>query len=123
MQVLAGDVLAAQESYWHYFTLWRAFDALPERFMYTHGQLHSNQQQYSLRPELMESTFYLYQVKHSVTNTATTPTNVPVMVNNDNASFADNHVITIAVVQFLILMIMTMETYKVMIAVSSSSIS
>ncbi|DBA85723.1 TPA: hypothetical protein ACH3X1_005291 [Trebouxia sp. C0004] len=61
MQVLAGDVLAAQESYWHYFTLWKAFGALPERFLYGHGQLHSNQQQYALRPELMESTFYLYQ--------------------------------------------------------------
>lgn len=64
MQVLAGDVLAAQESYWHYFTLWKAFGALPERFLYGHGQLHSNQQQYALRPELMESTFYLYQVGH-----------------------------------------------------------
>ena len=64
MQVLAGDVLAAQESYWHYFTLWKAFGALPERFLYGHGQLHSNQQQYALRPELMESTFYLYQVAH-----------------------------------------------------------
>ncbi|KAL0039486.1 hypothetical protein WJX79_010327 [Trebouxia sp. C0005] len=61
MQVLAGDVPAAQESYWHYFTLWKAFGALPERFLYGHGQLHSNQQQYALRPELMESTFYLYQ--------------------------------------------------------------
>ncbi|DBB06862.1 TPA: hypothetical protein ACH3X3_009521 [Trebouxia sp. C0006] len=61
MQVLAGDVLAAQESYWHYFALWKAFGALPERFLYGHGQLHSNQQQYALRPELMESTFYLYQ--------------------------------------------------------------
>jgi len=63
MQVLAGDLLAAQESYWHYFTLWQAFGALPERFLYGHGQLHSSQQQYSLRPELMESTFYLYQVR------------------------------------------------------------
>ena len=64
MRVLAGDVLAAQESYWHYFALWKAFGALPERFLYGHGQLHSNQQQYALRPELMESTFYLYQVAH-----------------------------------------------------------
>ena len=63
MQVLAGDLLAAQESYWHYFALWKAFGALPERFLYGHGQLHGNQQQYPLRPELMESTFYLYQVR------------------------------------------------------------
>lgn len=62
MQVLAGDLLAAQESYWHYFALWKAFGALPERFLYSHGQLHSSQQQYPLRPELMESTFHLYQV-------------------------------------------------------------
>ncbi len=48
----------------HYFTLWKAFGALPERFLYGHGQLHLNQQQYALRPELMESTFYLYQVPH-----------------------------------------------------------
>ena len=116
-------MLAAQESYWHYFTLWRAFDALPERFMYTHGQLHSNQQQYSLRPELMESTFYLYQVQYLVTITSLRTTQVFVMVNNDNISFADSHVITMAVVQILILMITTMEIFKVMIAVSSSSIS
>ena len=63
MQVLAGDLLAAQESYWHYFALWKAFGALPERFLYSHGQLHSSQQQYPLRPELMESTFHLYQVR------------------------------------------------------------
>ncbi|KAL3149734.1 hypothetical protein ABBQ38_013560 [Trebouxia sp. C0009 RCD-2024] len=61
MQVLAGDLLSAQESYWHYFALWQAFGALPERFLYGHGQLHSSQQQYPLRPELMESTFHLYQ--------------------------------------------------------------
>ena len=62
MQVLAGEVPAAQESYWHYFALWKSFGALPERYMYTHRQLHSNQHQYPLRPELMESTFLLYQV-------------------------------------------------------------
>ena len=62
MQVLAGDVLAAQQSYWHYFGLWQIFGALPERFLYPQGHLHPNQQQYPLRPELLESTFYLYQV-------------------------------------------------------------
>ena len=62
MQVLAGDLMAAQESYWNYFALWKAYGALPERWLYTHRQLHSNQHQYPLRPELMESTFLLYQV-------------------------------------------------------------
>ena len=62
MQVLAGDILSAQQSYWHYFGLWQLFGALPERFLYPQGHLHPNQQQYPLRPELLESTFYLYQV-------------------------------------------------------------
>ena len=62
MQVLAGDVLSAQHAYWHYFGLWQMFGALPERFLYPQGLLHPNQQQYPLRPELLESTFYLYQV-------------------------------------------------------------
>ena len=64
MQVLAGDVVSAQQSYWHYFGLWQMFGALPERFLYPQGHLHPTQQQYPLRPELMESTFYLYQVGH-----------------------------------------------------------
>ena len=91
--------------------------------MYTHGQLHSNQQQYSLRPELMESTFYLYQVQRSVTITSMSTIKMLVMVNNDNVTFAGNCVVTMAVVLILILMTMTLKHDKVMTAAFPSRIS
>ena len=59
LQVLAGDVSAAIRPHFFYFTIWQKFDALPERF-----NLHSNIlpiEIYPLRPELIESTFMLYQ--------------------------------------------------------------
>lgn len=64
MQVLAGDVDLAQEAFAAFLSLWRRFGLLPERFLMdsTGGSLHPLEQCHPLRPELMESAFYLYQV-------------------------------------------------------------
>nr|KAJ3422735.1 ER degradation-enhancing alpha-mannosidase-like protein 1 [Polyrhizophydium stewartii] len=59
LQVLAGDIDSAIKHQYLYFTIWRRFGALPERF-----DLHSrspNIASYPLRPELIESTYMLYQ--------------------------------------------------------------
>ena len=63
MQVLAGDVSAAAESFAAFFGVWERFGLLPERYLYGgSGALHPTEQYYPLRPELIESAFYLYQV-------------------------------------------------------------
>ena len=59
LQVLAGDVSAAIRPHFFYFSIWEKFDALPERF-----NLNSNWlpiEIYPLRPELIESTYMLFQ--------------------------------------------------------------
>ncbi|KAJ3081811.1 ER degradation-enhancing alpha-mannosidase-like protein 1, partial [Quaeritorhiza haematococci] len=59
LQVLAGDVENAIKLHQFYFTIWRRFHALPERFdFYQQGVNIPN---YPLRPELIESTYMLYQ--------------------------------------------------------------
>jgi mannosidase alpha-like ER degradation enhancer 1 len=63
MQVLAGDVRAAAETFQAFFGLWQRFGLLPERYLFGgDGSLHPTEQYYPLRPELIESAFYLYQV-------------------------------------------------------------
>ncbi|EIE19324.1 seven-hairpin glycosidase [Coccomyxa subellipsoidea C-169] len=67
MQVLAGDVKAAAESFAAFFGVWQRFGLLPERYLYGgNGALHSTEQYYPLRPELMESAFYLHQATGDV---------------------------------------------------------
>ncbi|KAJ2716783.1 hypothetical protein H4R19_000430 [Coemansia spiralis] len=59
LMVLAGDVDGAESAYLLYFHLWRRFRAMPERF-----NLHSREPDiayYVLRPEFIESTYYLYR--------------------------------------------------------------
>ena len=65
MQVLAGDIDLAQEAFAAFLSLWRRFGLLPERFLLDNagGSIHPLEQYYPLRPELMESAFYLYQVQ------------------------------------------------------------
>lgn len=65
MQVLAGDVSLAENTFAAFFGLWERFGLLPERFTLDagpHGSIHPTEQYHPLRPELMESAFYLYQV-------------------------------------------------------------
>ena len=59
-KVLAGDIDEAICTHALYYTLWRRYEALPERFDWktqTPSILF-----YPLRPELVESTYLLYQV-------------------------------------------------------------
>jgi mannosidase alpha-like ER degradation enhancer 1 len=58
-QVLKGDVSEAVCSHALYYTIWRRYDALPERFNWKMKapDVHF----YPLRPELVESTYLLYR--------------------------------------------------------------
>ncbi|KAJ9082719.1 hypothetical protein DSO57_1001792 [Entomophthora muscae] len=59
LQVLAGDVENAIKSHLGFYHIWRKFQALPERFdLESKAPLISF---YPLRPELIESTYMLYQ--------------------------------------------------------------
>lgn len=60
LQALAGDVDQAIISHQFFFTVWRKFDGFPERFDFNHKSI--NLAHYPLRPELIESTYMLYQV-------------------------------------------------------------
>ncbi|CAO2818260.1 unnamed protein product [Amaranthus hypochondriacus] len=61
LQVLVGDVAAANSSHREFFKVWKKFGVLPERYLLDHQILHPTEKYYPLRPELVESTFYLYQ--------------------------------------------------------------
>ncbi|CAA0826757.1 Probable alpha-mannosidase I MNS5 [Striga hermonthica] len=61
LQVLAGDVPAANSSHREFFHVWQKFGVLPERYLLDHQMLHPTEKYYPLRPEFAESTFYLYQ--------------------------------------------------------------
>ena len=65
MQVMAGDIDLAEEAFNTFFSLWQHFGLLPERYTLDAGpggSIHPTEQYYPLRPELMESAFYLHQV-------------------------------------------------------------
>ena len=65
MQVLAGDIDLAEETFGAFFGLWQRYGLLPERFtldMGLGGAIHPTEQYYPLRPELLESAFYLHEV-------------------------------------------------------------
>ncbi|XP_071490428.1 ER degradation-enhancing alpha-mannosidase-like protein 1 [Diadema antillarum] len=59
VQVLAGDLDEAICSHAYYYAIWRKFNALPERFDWF--RKNANVLFYPLRPELIESTYLLYQ--------------------------------------------------------------
>ncbi|XP_062116325.1 alpha-mannosidase I MNS5 isoform X2 [Humulus lupulus] len=61
LQVLVGDVAAANSSHREFFYVWEKFGVLPERYLLDHQMLHPTEKYYPLRPELAESTFHLYQ--------------------------------------------------------------
>ncbi|KAJ2725009.1 hypothetical protein GGI07_001578 [Coemansia sp. Benny D115] len=59
LMVLAGDVDGAESAYMLYYHIWRRFRAIPERF-----NLFLREPDilfYPLRPEFIESTYFLYQ--------------------------------------------------------------
>ncbi|KAJ1892103.1 hypothetical protein LPJ66_006540 [Kickxella alabastrina] len=62
LMVLAGDVDSAESAYMLYYHLWRRFRAMPERF-----NLFLREPDiafYPLRPEFIESTYFLYRATH-----------------------------------------------------------
>ncbi|KAI0829418.1 alpha-mannosidase [Trametes gibbosa] len=59
LQVLGGDVENAVKSHLIYYNLWRGFGGLPEVWDMNFRQATSFQ--YPLRPEFVESTWYLYR--------------------------------------------------------------
>ncbi|CAL5198295.1 unnamed protein product [Lathyrus oleraceus] len=61
LQVLIGDIPAANSSHREFFHVWKQFGVLPERYLLDHQMLHPTEKYYPLRPEFAESTFYLYQ--------------------------------------------------------------
>ncbi|XVF50267.1 hypothetical protein PTKIN_Ptkin04bG0082600 [Pterospermum kingtungense] len=61
LQVLVGDIGAANSSHREFVYVWKKFGVLPERYLLDYQMLHPTEKYYPLRPELAESTFYLYQ--------------------------------------------------------------
>ncbi|XP_042474145.1 alpha-mannosidase I MNS5-like isoform X3 [Zingiber officinale] len=61
LQILVGDISSANSSHREFFHVWEKFGVLPERYLLDHNMLHPTEKYYPLRPELAESTFYLYQ--------------------------------------------------------------
>ncbi|KAG6754037.1 hypothetical protein POTOM_042045 [Populus tomentosa] len=59
--VLVGDIEAANSSHREFVHVWKKFGVLPERYLLDHQMVHPTEKYYPLRPELAESTFYLYQ--------------------------------------------------------------
>ncbi|KAI8877262.1 glycoside hydrolase family 47 protein, partial [Backusella circina FSU 941] len=59
LQVLYGDLDAAIKGHLVYFNIWRKYGALPERFNFFQKRVELPN--YPLRPEFIESTYYLYQ--------------------------------------------------------------
>lgn len=59
LQVLQGDLDAAIKNHLVYYNIWRRYHALPERFDFY--QKTVDLPFYPLRPEFIESTYYLYQ--------------------------------------------------------------
>ncbi|CAG7849149.1 ER degradation-enhancing alpha-mannosidase-like protein 1 Flags: Precursor [Serendipita indica DSM 11827] len=59
LQVLAGDVQNAIKSHLFYWSLWRKYHAIPELFNTASHKLTVTS--YPLRPEFIETTFFLYQ--------------------------------------------------------------
>ncbi|KAI9086456.1 hypothetical protein K1719_031540 [Acacia pycnantha] len=61
LQVLIGDITAANSTHREFYHVWEKFGVLPERYLLDHQMLHPTEKYYPLRPEFAESTFYLYQ--------------------------------------------------------------
>ena len=60
---LSGDIEESVCLHYLYFTIWRMYDALPERYNWRLLQPEVNF--YPLRPELIESTYHLYRATKS----------------------------------------------------------
>ncbi|KAJ3129480.1 alpha mannosidase-like protein [Nowakowskiella sp. JEL0407] len=59
LQVLIGDIDNAVRHHWLYYTIWKKYRAIPERFDF--NAKTPSIKHYPLRPEFIESTYMLYQ--------------------------------------------------------------
>lgn len=60
LQVISGDINSAVPHHYFYVTLWKRYSSMPERFNFNSQDVGITI--YPLRPELIESTYLLYQV-------------------------------------------------------------
>ncbi|XP_002985136.2 alpha-mannosidase I MNS4 [Selaginella moellendorffii] len=61
LQVLAGDVEPATQTHTAFFSVWKKFGFTPEGFNLASMSIQPGQRSYPLRPELIESTYWLYK--------------------------------------------------------------
>lgn len=61
LQVLLGDTHPARSTLRSFFHVWQRYGFLPEAFNLMEANVQSGQRGYPLRPELVESLFYMYQ--------------------------------------------------------------
>ncbi|XP_057840091.2 alpha-mannosidase I MNS4 [Cryptomeria japonica] len=61
LQVLAGDVEPAVRTHKAFFSVWKQFGFTPEGFNLATFSVQPGQRSYPLRPELIESTYWLYK--------------------------------------------------------------
>jgi len=61
VNVLVGDVPQANVTHRAYLALWKRYGVLPERHSIATDTVHHSEKYYLLRPELAESTYYLYK--------------------------------------------------------------
>lgn len=64
LQAEIGDLEAGNASHRAFLGIWEQYGLMPERYMYKEGKVHSTMKYYPLRPELVESTLWLYQATH-----------------------------------------------------------
>ena len=65
LQVLAGDVDEAAQSFAAFYEIWRRYRVLPERYDLQRQVVHPHVAAYPLRPELAESCYALYRATRS----------------------------------------------------------
>ncbi|KAK3043491.1 hypothetical protein RJ639_002070 [Escallonia herrerae] len=61
LQVLAGDIDPAIRTHTAFFSVWKRYGFTPEGFNLATLSVQHGQKSYPLRPELMESTYWLYK--------------------------------------------------------------
>lgn len=61
LQVLAGDLEPARRTHKAFFSVWKRYGFTPEGFNLATSSVQPGQRSYPLRPELIESTYWLYK--------------------------------------------------------------
>ncbi|CAA0806636.1 Probable alpha-mannosidase I MNS4 [Striga hermonthica] len=61
LQVLAGDIDPAIRTHAAFFSVWKRYNFTPEGFNLATSKVQQGQKSYPLRPELIESTYWLYK--------------------------------------------------------------